>query len=491
VVRRIYISTKIKQSSLAAVAIAAVLLAGPVYGQAPAAQPGANAPAAQAKKVKDQGEYEIYNQAIKDANDPQKEIQDLDTWTQKYPDSDYKDDRLYMYMLAYSKMNPPQPQKVLDYGQQLMNKGLDKVFPEKGGGLNILNVLYQVAWNVAALPNPTPDQLTLGQRAASELIDFAPKYFVAENRPEKTSDADWQKARADIEKRAKTALGAMALVPGNQAMAKNPPDCAAAEAAYSKALSEHPDNAAIAYNLGRALNCEARNQPDKATDFGPRAIYEFVRAAVIDPTLGGTAEAKKITDYANNVYVTYHGSEEGLDQLKQQAKASPLPPAGFTIETSSAASARKQKEFAQNNPQLALWMGIKGQLSDTNGNQYFEGQLKDADVSGQGGARALKGSIVEGRPACRSKELLIAIREPNQPAATHPEITLKLDSPLTGKPAPGDIEFDAVPRAFTRDPFMLTMETDKSKITGLKVEPCAGAAPARSTKKGVTHKKKK
>jgi hypothetical protein len=32
------------------------------------------------------------------------------------------------------------------------------------------------------------------------------------------------------------------------------------------------------------------------------------------------------------------------------------------------------------------------------------------------------------------------------------------------------------------------METDKSKITGLKVEPCGTAAPAR--KKAVTRKKK-
>jgi hypothetical protein len=36
---------------------------------------------------------------------------------------------------------------------------------------------------------------------------------------------------------------------------------------------------------------------------------------------------------------------------------------------------------------------------------------------------------------------------------------------------------------------MLTMETEKSKITGLKVDPCAGAAPT-GAKKGVTSKKK-
>jgi hypothetical protein len=468
-------------------AIAAVAVLGAVAwtGAAPVAL--AQAPAAQQKKVKDQGEYEIYNEAIKDASNPSKEIQDLDAWTQKYPDSDYKDDRLYMYMQAYSKMTPPQSQKVIDYGQQLINKGLNTVFPGQGGGLNILNVLFLVSWNVASLPNPTPEQLALGEKAARQLLDFAPKYFVAENKPAGTTDQAWAAARADIEKRTKTALGAMAVAPGNAAMAKD--DCAAAESAYAKALGDYPDNASISYNLGRALNCLARKQPDKATDFGPRAIYEFVRAAVVDPTLGGSADPKKISDYANSIYTTYHGSDEGLDQLKQQVKSSPLPPAGFSVETSAAVSNRKQKEFADKNPQLALWMGIKGQLADTNGQQYFEGQLKDADVAGQNGARALKGTIVEGKPACRSKELLISIPDPTRQGGTsRAEITLKLDVPLTGKPAPGEtIEFDGVPRAFTKDPFMLTMETDKSKITGLKVESCGAARPG--TKKGTTKKK--
>jgi hypothetical protein len=447
------------------------------------------APAAKKKAVKDQGEFELYNQAIKDATNPTKELQDLDAWAQKYPDSDFKDDRTYMYMQAYSTIQPPQPLKVLEYGQQLMAKDLNTVFPDAAGGRNILTVLFQVAWNVAALPNPTPDQLALGEKAARQLLDFAPKYFVAANKPATTSDAEWTAARTDIEKRANIALAAISLAPANQALAKN--DCATADALYTKALQQNPNNSAISYNLGRALSCEAKANPDKAADFATRAIYSFVRAAAVDPTLGGTADAAKITQYANTVYTGYHGSDEGLKQLMDQAKASPLPPAGFTIESATAASARKQKEFAANNPQLALWMGIKGQLSDVNGQQYFEGQLKDADVAGQNGARALKATIVEGRPACRSKELVLSVPEPGQQGKT-PEITLKLDAALTGKPTPGEtIEFDAVPRAFSKEPFMLTMETEKSKITGLKVEPCAGAAPARkTTKKAVTHRKK-
>src|SRR4051794_33045392 len=128
------------------------------------------APAAKKKEVKDQGEFEIYNQAIKDANNPAKLLQDLDTWGQKYPESDFKDDRAYMYMQAYSKVQPPQPAKVIEYGQQLMAKDLKTVFPDAAGQSNIVTVLFQVAWNAATLPSPTAEQLALGEKAGKQLL---------------------------------------------------------------------------------------------------------------------------------------------------------------------------------------------------------------------------------------------------------------------------------------------------------------------------------
>ena len=253
----------------AAAAGAAALWLTCAYAQAPAA-----AQTEKKKQVKDQGEFEIYNQALKDASNPQKELQDLDAWSQKYPESDFKDDRLYMYMQAYAAMQPPQPMKVIDYGQQLMAKDLPAIFPGAAGGRNELTVLFQVAWNVAALPNATPEQLALGDKAAHQLLDFAPKYFIAANKPSSTSEADWDKARDDIEKRAKTALTAMALAPANQALAAK--NYAAADAAFTKALGEYPDSAAASYGLGRALVGEAAANPDKAGELNARAIYEFV-----------------------------------------------------------------------------------------------------------------------------------------------------------------------------------------------------------------------
>lgn len=473
------------QSTLKAIAAAGVLGAIALTCAAQTA-----APEAKKKQVKDQGEFEIYNQAIKNANNPAQQLKDLEQWAQRYPESDFKDDRAYLYMQAYSKIQPPQPLKVIEYGQQLIAKDLKTVFPDPASQPNILTVLFQVSWNVASLPNPTAEQLALGEKAGKELLAFVPTYFVAGNKPANMTDQQWADARADIEKRAKLALTSIRLAPANQALAKN--DCATAEKLYRQELTESPDNAAVSYNLGRALSCLAKSTPERSAEYATMAIYQFVRAAVVDPTLGGTAEAKKIQDYATSVYKSYHGSEEGLEQLRQTAKTSPTAPSGFTIESESASAARKEKEFLTKYPQIALWMGIKRQLTDpANGAQYFEGQLKDADVSGQGGARALKGVVLEGRPACRSRELLVAVPEPGQQAGAA-EITLKLDTPLTGKPVAGEIEFDAVPRAFTREPFMLTMETEKAKIANLKVETCAAAPATRpAAKKRAPARKKR
>jgi hypothetical protein len=204
------------------------------------------------------------------------------------------------------------------------------------------------------------------------------------------------------------------------------------------------------------------------------AIYAFERAAVIDATLGDPKnDPKKIRDFADSYYARIHGSDQGLDQLKQQVKQSPLPPPGFKIKTASEIFEEKQAEFEKSNPQLALWMKIKGALADTGGEQYFESQLKNSAVP------QLRGTLVAGKPACRPKELLVAVGLPDAPKTLTAEIALKLDKALSGKPEPNtEIQWEGVPSAFTKDPFQLTMDTETAKIQGLKTTPCV-AAPAR------------
>ena len=466
--------------------VAAIAIMGAVILTGTAQLAQAQAPAAAAappeKKVKDQGEYDIYNQTLKDQANPAALLKDLDTWAQKYPESDYKDDRWYYYIAAYNGATPPQPAKVLEVGAALMARDLKKVYTDpKAGPQQMLTVLYMMSVNVLKLPTPSPDQLAIGEKAARALQEFVPTFFTAANKPAGATDAAWTEGRTTMEKVAKDTLMYIATKPGADAMnryttSKDAKECVTGEASYKKALEQFPDNAFIAYQLGRALRCQQAASPEKV----PQALYEFARAAALDPTLSGTMDAKALNNYLDSAYNTFHGSLEGLDQLKALAKASPLPPADLKIETATAIAARKQAEFEQTNPQLALWMKIKGALADPNNPTYFDNDLKDSAVP------PMKGTLVEAKPACKSKELLVAIPLPDQQGTPVAEISLKLDVPLTGKPEiGGTIQWTGVPKAFTKDPFMLTMETEKAKVENLKTTPC-GPAPA---KKAASKKK--
>ena len=450
-------------------AIGAIVFAGAVR------QASAQGTAKPEKKYKDQGEYTVFNDVVKDVNGNNftKAVTDLDTWTQKYPQTDFANERTYYYLRAYSGSN--QPAKVLEIASQLMSKDIKASY----SAFDALNIYALSAYSVRQLPNASPDQLAIGEKAAKEGLEFVPTYFVAANKPAAASDDQWNQAKAKVESDMRAALLFVAMLPGTQA--QNKKDFEGAEAAFTKALQQYPDCPQIAFALGGAQI--AQRKPEKV----PTAIYEVARAAAIDPGKWGpdaAATNKTAATYLDKVYTSYHGADaEGLQQLKQLAVQAPFPPADFKIKTASEIAAEKEKEFMQKNPQLALWMGIKRQLADTNGDQYYESTMKGTEIAGQNGSKALKGTIVEAKPACRSKELVVAISD-----AEHAEVTLKLEAALTGKPQAGSqIQFDGAPSSFTKDPFMLTMDTDKDKIDGLQMDPCAPARPA--VRKGVGKKK--
>lgn len=466
--------------SVALLSVAMIAGMAPAWGQATGQQPAATpapaaagTPAPKERKVKDIAEYDIFNEVLKDqnSNNPQKALADLDTWTQKYPDSDWKDQRLYMYMQENAKLSPPNAAKVVEYGTQVMAKGLKNVFDDpKEAPRQILNCLFLITVNVAGLPNPTPEQIELGKTSAQQLKAEAKAYFVPENKPSTTADAAWTQARTQLDSAADHTMLYLDVLPANQAKAKG--DCAAAEPLYVKALQDRPDSAYIAYQLANNMVCLQKTQPEIVS----QAVYEFERAAVTDPTLGDPkTDPKQLPAYADGLYTKIHGSDEGLTDLKAMAKANPLPPAGFKIKTQAEIQGEKDAEFAKSNPKLSLWLQVKGALAGDGGEQYFASTLKDSAVP------PLSGVLVEGKPECRSKELLVAIPMPGQQATT--EIVLKLDAPLTGKPEAGStIDFEgAVPTAFTKSPFLLTMEAEKAKVQ-VKTSPCT-VAPPRTKKK--------
>jgi hypothetical protein len=139
---------------------------------------------------------------------------------------------------------------------------------------------------------------------------------------------------------------------------------------------------------------------------------------------------------------------------------------------------------------LALWVGIKRELSGPNGPSYFENSLKNAHIPGPDGipvgettVKKLKGTVVSADPPKRPKKLVLGLSSPNMS-----EVTLVFENPLAAVPEPGtELEFAGVVTDYSLEPFNVTFEVEPSDVSGLPAP--KKAAPA--VKKGPAAVKKK
>ena len=392
---------------------------------------------AKEKKVKDQAEYDLFTAVTKEAS-PQKKLALLDEWKQKYPDSDYKDDRLKIYLQTYQALG--QGQKMWDTAKEIL-----QVEP------NEVTALYWLTLLTESLP-VTPETLSTGEKAAQGLLSA--------QKPEPVAAADWEKMTKEFGAIAHKTLGFIASQRQDQPKA---------EAEYRKVLEFNPNFAQVSYALGLTI------VQQKDLKRQPQALYHFARAA----SMTGTgeipaAQRKAVDDFFVKAYKNYHGSEDGMAELRTLAKSQPFPPAGFDIKNKNEIAAERERDMLENNPQLAMWKGIKAELTGDNGQAYFEEKMKGTAPP------AFKGTVVSVDPSTRPKTVTVAIENPEVA-----EVTLVLGKPLARPAEPGtEIEFEGIPREFSKEPFNVTFEVeDATKIKGWP----ESAAPS---KKAPTKRKK-
>jgi tetratricopeptide (TPR) repeat protein len=405
--------------------------------------------AAQEKSLWKDGEYPLYDAVLK-ATDNKKKLDALNAWQQKFPETGYKANRLLLFLVTYQALN--QFDKVMETGNEILTSDPKSIA-----------ALWALTSAVQRIEKPTPEQLSIGEKAAQTL---ATKFD--ELKPAATSDADWAKGKPEIQAVAYITLGWIA---------QQRKDDAGAKKAYIESLRINPNNAQVSYTLGGLIIVE-RN-----VDTYPNGLFHIARAASLTGT-GAIPEPnrKKIDDYLVARYTSFHGSAEGLDELRKLATATALPPEGFKIKSNAEIANEKEEEFKKSNPMLALWMSVKKELAGPSGADYFEKSVKGfALPAGVQGVAKFKGKLVAAIPPKNPKQLKVAIAD-----AVTPEITLVFEEPLVGSaPVGTDLEFEGAGTAFTADPFNLTMDVENDKLVGWpvhagpagkKAAPAAGAA---------------
>jgi hypothetical protein len=439
-------------------AVAGAMWLTPVYAQAQAAPQGqqpaaqgqqpAGAAASGERQWKDRAEYDLY-EAARTATDANVALQKLNEWKEKYPTTNFDKERRTLFLQTYAKLN--QGQKAIDAAKDMLQ--LD---PGDFTALYYIALLTPQLYANATQPPPA-DALDQAQKAANSLLNGGlDKQFAPDKKPAAMSDADYKKTRTDIELAAHNTLGWVALQQKNNEEA---------EKQYRQLLGMDPNSGQTAYLLGTAILVQ--HNPSKQSE----GLYYIARAVAYDGPGALTADGRQQIDqtYLSKTYKQFHGSTEGLDQLKQQAKSSPTPPAGFTIETATSIGAKKQQqeeEEAKKNPSLTLWKNIKGALTGADGANYFNTSMKDALLP------TLSGKVVKLEPETRPKTIIMALED-----GTTPDATLKFDTALPGKVEPGTtLSFEGVPESYTPNPFMVTFKVEKDKLHGWTGK---GEAPVR------------
>jgi tetratricopeptide (TPR) repeat protein len=375
------------------------------------------AAAAQESPYKDQGEYDVSSAAMKEA-DPQKKLDKLKEWEQKYPDSKLKGTRTLLQVQA----------------------------------------LIGIALQAYGKTGP-PELLDASQKAGQQVADNFDTYLADSVKPAQATDQQWADVKHQFALQVHSALGW-------DAMAKK--QDAAAEAEFKKILQIDPNQAQVSYWLGQVIY--RQHNPARFSE----AFYDFARAlSVTGQTALPPAAQSSGGDFLKKAFNGYHGSDDGLDQLKAAVVSSALPPADFHIDSVAEIETKKfgdQEAYNKAHPDIALWRLVRDTLKGDQGDTYFQSvkgsQVPPPEVG------MFKAKIV----TVDAKDLVVNVDNAGGDA------TLKFDKALNQKVINvGDaIEFKGIVDSFAKDPYMLTLTIDdpKEDIKGLP-DNAFSAAPAK------------
>ena len=426
--------------TLAGITVTLALAANQVFAQAPQ------------KKWKDQDEYNLFVQITKEA-DPKKKIDLLDSYKQKYPNTDYKQERLQLYLQTYLQLN--QAGKLIETAKEMLAND-----PKE------FQALYWITFLSPSMNDNSAGALAAAEQAANGMMQNVGATFSADKKPPATSEADWKKASTDMQALAQKTLGWVAW---------QRKDFEAGEKFLTESLKLNPAAGEVSYWLGTVIF--GQKKAERQSD----VLYHFARAANYSgPGAIPEPNRKQVDAFFVKAYNNFHGPDAaGLEELRKTASANAFPPEGYKIPSVHELDADKQKKLAESNPQLALWLNVKKELIAANGEQYFAENVKNAAIP------KLRGKVVSQKPPKAPNLVVVGIENSDVG-----EVTLKLDAAFANAAEPGtEIEWEGIPSEFTKEPFMVTFDTEKAKVTGWPKPVVKKAAPA--PKKAAPAAKKK
>ena len=424
--------------------LAAITFAALTFGQA-----------APQKQWKDQAEFELVVNGINKEANPQKKLQLIRQWEEKYPTSDFKIERLGAKLQAAQQaQDGPAAREaargLIADGPPIVQMQMRSMMVQFG-----LADKNDAGWNEA-------------EANAKAMLANIDSVFAT--KPAEITDEDWKKQKVAFEQFALKSLGDIHF-------AKK--DFVKAEEAYAEALKKYPNQATVSQLLASSI--VSQRKPERQ----PIALYHYARSAVLEGE-GALAPGPKdqTLAFVKKNYVTYHGSEEGLPEILARAKTEAFPPADFKITNRFEEEAKNLDKLKESNPMMYRWVMLKQGLTGAEAENFFNSGVKESNAGG-----TYKGKLISQSPETKPKELVLSVSD-----GLTPDLTIKLEEPLPGRAEPGtELEIEGIVMAYQKEPFMLTMEADVDKIQGwpVKAAPSAKKAAGGAKKAAPAAKAKK
>jgi tetratricopeptide (TPR) repeat protein len=379
-------------------------------------------PAKKGPQWEDQAEYTLVSTAYQE-KDPNKKLQLLDEWKQKYPETDFSLDRVRVYMATYQQAR--QNGKAVETAKELLG-----VVP----GDFSANVT--IASFTPFLGKTDAETLTDGGSAAQALLKGIDEHFKASNKPAQVSVQAWDNARKQIETSSQQTLGWVAM---------QKKDNIEAEERFKKVLGLNPTSGQVSYWLGQVVL--GQGNPDK----NELAMFSFARAAAYEgPGALPPQGRQQVNDFLKGIYEKFAGTEEGLAEMKELAKTRPLPPADLEIKSASQRKFEAEQLHRKRNPKLYVFIDLKKTLQGSGGDSTWS-QLRGKLTP------EMRLYVISATPASRPRTINLGSK-----AGGAVEVALTLENRLRSAVGAGrQVTFEGVAVALTKSPFRLTLNEGK------------------------------
>jgi tetratricopeptide (TPR) repeat protein len=381
-------------------------------------QPAASQPQ-QKKEIKDPAEYNAYVGAIQQKDDTAK-ISGLEAFLAQYPNSVMKEDALETLMVSYQKTN----------NQAKMLEAAQRILQANPNNLRALALLAYIKRAQAEAGQDAQNNLTQGAQFAEkglQALQTAPK-------PDGMSDADFTKMKTQMSAIFNGTSGMAAL------QAKNYP---VAQQRLRAAVEADPNDLHNVYPLALA---DLTGTPPNPVE----GLFFIARAANLAAGSPGQAQ---IESYGKNQYIKYHGSDQGWTDLVAQAKANPLPPAGFTIAkyvppTPAQQAADLAKTKAPKDMSFAEWELVLSAGAPADADKVWSA-IKGVPLQ-------MEGTVIKASPT----ELQIAASQ-DDIDQKRADVIVTMGGTIPAKMMPQEgatLDFEGTPVSYTPSPFVMTME---------------------------------